>query len=283
MRLSRLKQYFDSRFCQISSLNEQQHTWDKVGRNRYPILTVDNFFKYPEKVARAAHNLEYSMPTGKHIHSSASLSLRTEPLYRYILEQYGSMLGLNSPVQIRAKPNSWQFHRSLPFNTNADLPILREDPHADTLFLIAGIIYLTPDKYCQGGTGFFRYKPNDAEEKPPSPSWFLQKGVSSSVVKKMTDYGVYRAYKDSGYSSYSKYVNSISGKAKENRYHLHNSDESWALNKLIKMKFNRLVLYPAFILHKAIYEASDFDLPIQYRRLTQNVFFKYPLTEDAKK
>ncbi len=88
---------------------------------------------------------------------------------------------------------------------------------------------------------------------------------------------VYNAFKQSGELDYQAFLNRIPFKTQGNKYHLATSNEHWQQTKVIEMKFNRLILYPAFLLHTPIYQEDDFDGPIEQRRLTQNLFFRYPL------
>lgn len=266
---------FESDHFSLSAKRDQIFTKLEIGENKYPLLVVDNFYKNPDAVAQAAHKLDFSDPYGKHVNALASLAGNTASIDRFVFKYFAQELGVNRVQDMRAASDQHRFYRSV--LSGNDLPTRREDPHSDGVFFIAGVLYLTPDKYCKGGTGFYRYRATGAEEKPPFPLWFNEKNVPNSVVSALGKYDVYRAYRESGYSSYKEFLKCIPFKTQGNRYHLHDSNEHWELRQLVPMKYNRLILYPAFVLHKAIYEEGDFDGPPEQRRLTENLFFKYPI------
>lgn len=172
--------------------------------------------------------------------------------------------------------SQWFYPTNSTIHSGADLPIRREDPHSDGMFFIAGVLYLTADEFCKGGTGFYRYRAPGAEEKPPSSAWFNDHRVPDSVVNALGKYRPYRAYNESDYKSYDEFIKCIPFKTNGNRYHLSSSNEHWELRQVVPMKYNRSILYPAFAIHKAIYNEADFDGPSENRRLTENFFFKYP-------
>jgi len=260
------------RLSPIEKLEISQRT---IGDNAYPLLIIDNVYQNPDSLRHFIHKQRFSDPNGKHINALASVNVSTHKLYHFIYEYYAKAWGVSGVEKMRARANVLRFHRSLP--SGSGLPIRREDPHSDGKFFLAGLVYLTPDQYCKGGTGFYKYRHTGAEEKPPSVSWLRSMNVEEGVVEKLNDFNVYRAFKQSDDSDYQTFLQRIPFKTQGNQYHLSTSNDDWELTQLVPMKYNRLILYPAFVLHKAIYAEDDFDGPIEQRRLTQNFFFKYPI------
>jgi len=265
---------FMSYRLRLSPLDEQVVTRINIGDNKYPLLIVDNFYQNPELLAQFVHKQVFFNPNGKHINALATVKANTHKIYQFIYQHYAKQWGVEQFNQLKARQNVLKFHRSL--NSGSHLPIRREDPHSDGKFFLAGLVYLTPDQYCKGGTGFYKFRQTGAEEKPPSKEWFRSRKVTPQVINKLNEYNVYRAFEESTIDSYSEFLKLIPFKTQDNKYHLISSNDTWELTHLVPMKFNRLILYPAFIMHKAIYPEDGFDGTNQQRRLTQNFFFKYP-------
>ncbi len=263
----------DAQKLKLSDTSDLQISRETIGRNQYPLLIVDNFYAHPEYVHQLAQSLYYENPKGMHIHASSVISLSTGEIYDFIHEHYAKSWRVGRD-QLLGLSNKWRFFRSVP--SGSSLPTIREDPHADGKFLFAGLIYLTPDAYCKGGTGYYRHRLTGAEEKPPSATWLRRAKVPPSIIQKLNEYDVHRSFKESGQKDYDKFMKSIPSKTTGNKYHLAGSNETWQLTKMADMKFNRLIVYPAFVLHKAIFEEDWFDGEISRRRLTQNFFFKFP-------
>lgn len=245
--------------------------WETVGTNRYPLMVVDNFYRNPEHVRQLAHSLDFENPNGRHTHSSATLAQSTREIYQFLREEYAEKWRV---TELLGRVDQWRFYRSL--RSRSTMPTRREDPHSDWEYLLAGLIYLTPDQYCRGGTGFYRHRKTGAEEKLPPLEWLLNANVPPSIIQRLNDFSVYRAFEESEIEDYRQFLASIPFKTKGNKYHLTASNEKWELTRLVEMKFNRLIMYPAFSLHKAIYEEDWFDDDVTKRRLTQNFFFKFP-------
>ena len=263
----------DTTQLRLSDRTDMQVTWDTIGNNHYPLLVVDNFYANPAYVAGLAHSLCYDDPKGHHINASTVIALSTDEIFQFVHDVYAQKWQIKRN-QILGLENRWRFFRSA--LSGSGLPIRREDPHADGKFILAGLVYLTPDAYCRGGTGFYRHRETNAEEVPPSLEWLRQTKVPAGIIRTMQKYNVYDAFKASGKKDYDQFKSLIPSKNTGNRYHLAGSDEKWKLTKLVEMKYNRFIMYPAFVLHKAIYEEDWFDGPLTQRRLTQNFFFRFP-------
>lgn len=261
----------DAEQLRISELDDMIIQWETIGKNRYPLFIVDNFYRSPEFVHELASQLEFAEPDGGHTHASAAFSHSTAEIYQFICEQYARKWGV---TQLRGQVDQWCFYRSLP--SGSPLPTRREDPHSDWDNLLAGLVYLTPDRCCRGGTGFYRHRKTDAEEKLPPPKWLEKMKVHPDVVQQLIAFDVYRSFRESSIQGYRAFIDAIPFKTEGNRFHLSESNDVWERTKLVEMKFNRLIVYPGFTLHKAVYEEGWFDGDVRERRLTQNFFFEFP-------
>jgi hypothetical protein len=255
----------------ISPLEEMTIRWETIGKNRYPLIIIDNFYRNPEYVNQLVHSLDFADPDGGHTHAFATLAHSTTEIYEFIWEQYACKWG---GTGLRATIDLWEFYRSLP--PGSGLLTRREDPHSDWGCLLAGLVYLTPDHCCRGGTAFYRHRQTGAEEKLPPRKWLIRTNVHPSVLQQLNAYNVYRSFKESSIQDYRAFLDAIPSKTQGNQFHLTASNEVWEQTKLVEMKFNRLIVYPGFVLHKAIYEEDWFDGDVTERRLTQNFFLEFP-------
>lgn len=108
----------------------------------------------------------------------------------------------------------------------------------------SGILYLTKDEHCQGGTDFYRHKELNSDRAP----------LNQADLQKM------------GVESFESFWNDYLLKD--------GTDESkWELTTHIPMKYNRLVLFRPWLFHNA---GDSFGDSIETGRLI------YPLFYDAK-
>ena len=96
------------------------------------------------------------------------------------------------------------------------------------------------------------------------------------ALRMIDELAAFRNFETSNFENYEDYIKQLPRKTSENQFHLSGSNDVWEQTKLVDMKFNRLLLYPAFVLHKAIFEEHWFGSALDERRLTLNFFFKFP-------
>ena len=114
------------------------------------------------------------------------------------------------------------------------------DVHVDEAHW-SGILYLTRDEHCQGGTDFFRHIPTNSEHAPYK-----------------------REHLDAwGYDSYEDFVQKVSVP--------HSKDPSkWERIMRVPMKYNRLVLFRPWLWHTA---SPGFGTSVEDGRLVYLLFF----------
>jgi len=105
----------------------------------------------------------------------------------------------------------------------------------------SGIIYLTPDKYCQGGTHFFRHKKTGWDMAPVWP------GMAEAA----------------GYKTPDEALKSVMADSK--------SKDAWEETMMVPMRFNRLVLFRGYLWHDA---GRSFGATPETGRLIMPLFFE---------
>lgn len=133
----------------VSNENDLVITHDTVGKAKWPILIIDNFYKDPDYIRSLALALNFQKPSLSgisHPHSTAKISLPLDSIFS-VLEKYYSPKWFKEVKLIPPVEGVWNFALSDRLAYAEDNPsIYRPTPHVDpTLF--AGVAYLTPDKY----------------------------------------------------------------------------------------------------------------------------------------
>ncbi|MEM7328092.1 MAG: DUF6445 family protein [Pseudomonadota bacterium] len=105
----------------------------------------------------------------------------------------------------------------------------------------SGIIYLTPDEYCQGGTHFFRHKRTGWTMAPVWP------GMAENA----------------GYATPDEALTDVLSES--------NDPDAWEETMMLPMRFNRLVLFRGYLWHDA---GKSFGDSPQNGRLIMPLFFE---------
>ena len=146
-----------------------------IGRERAPLLVIDNFVSDPEKLVRRAVSKQFLAQPGYYpgVRADAPLSYRQlfETRLRSLLVEYFGLKG-----------NSFRFplcHYSLVTTPAEKLVMLQRIPHADSLDGngLASIHYLFKDEF--GGTAFYRHRKTGFEYVDESRREVYFKAVES--------------------------------------------------------------------------------------------------------
>lgn len=105
----------------------------------------------------------------------------------------------------------------------------------------SGIIYLTPNEHCQGGTHFFRHKKTGWSMAPVWP------GMAESAGYETPDQALTAVLADS------------------------NTPDAWEETMMLPMRFNRLVLFRGYLWHDA---GKSFGTSPENGRLIMPLFFE---------
>jgi len=267
-----------SRLC-LNPVEAMTITHDSIADNGYPLLIVDNLFRDPHYVRDLALSLEFRPPTTAHSHARAQVRASTASLEAFFHRQIGADWCVPADGVLRPKDaDQWIFHRSMRSDELKRFT-RRSAPHVDDDTVLAAVIYLTDEDSCRGGTGFYKHRATGFEEcfrglasSDPSPRYPL------SFCRRMQDAKVLAKYTESGrdLADYGQFWTRTLGSVPYER-HLITSNDTWKMTKMVEMSFNRLIIYPAFVLHKPVIDYGWFDDDNERkRRLTQNFWLAAP-------
>jgi hypothetical protein len=259
-----------------------------LGDARYPGLVVDNFYRDPDYVRATALGLHYVVPfAGMHPGHMALLSVPMAPILSFLYDccahfYYPSREGF----MLTERP--WTFFRIESSGSRPARPVTRT-PHVDGP-LLAGLVYLNLPAQCRGGTALYRHVHSRATAVIHRDA-FLGRGSHANVHKdtleRMKALGAaepYLRWKSEGrVQDYDEYWQRIFCTRGEANGPITESTGGWERVELLEMKFNRLVLYPGFLLHSPYYQREWFgETPDSYR-LTQNIFADWPEEREAER
>jgi len=197
------------------------------------IIVVNDFYEEPAKVRELALGLDYPPQKPGDVYSgrNSTSALINEPMMDAISRIVGR------PLIPAPKSATGQFRIGLA----GDAP--KQDIHVDPGRDWAGILYLTPNEYCRGGTSFWRHKALDIEGIPRTLPEIQKLG--------------FRDYED------------MRVKIAQNE----GLDRGkWDLTMTVPMRFNRLLLFRAWLWHS---HAENFGDSLANGRLIQVFFFNF--------
>jgi hypothetical protein len=255
----------------------------QVGGGGYPAAIIDNFYRDPDHVREVALGLHYlAPPAGHHPGYRAMLSLSLEPVLKSLYDCLAHQFYSSFESMLR-EAHPWHFHRWGKVPEARRRRPVSDRPHTDSTML-AGVVYLNPPEQCRGGTSLYRHVETGVEALLPPNVFggFVRKDewYDDEVVERMKAMGAYDKYlawkedhPDLGYHSYSGAVLNTPG---EDDDFITDSAGGWELARLLEMRYNRLVMYPGFVIHSAYYRPEWFGTTPDTERLTQNLFLKWP-------
>ncbi len=196
------------------------------------MIVIDDFYAEPEKVRQSALGMTYPEPVGTVYYPGRTsqefmLPPNCDEMFRFILRE--KVTGV-------MKRNHGHFRFSL---AGAHRPA---EVHIDPGMTWAGIVYLTLDKDCQGGTDLFRHK-RYGTDRAPTTDEEAQRIYGMDTCKEVVRKLIY----DDG-------------------HHL----DRWDHLTTIPMKFNRCALFRPWMWHTS---GVDFGDTIENGRLVQLLFF----------
>ncbi|MFT4552523.1 MAG: hypothetical protein ACI9S8_001148 [Chlamydiales bacterium] len=262
-----------------------------VGRQRYPVLVVDNFYLDPEYVRGLALDLHYSpVLTSSYPGEQAIISLPMTELYSFIYRHIGKLYGLSKKSTMAFGDQILRFSLIRKHEKPNHVEIAHIDP---TLLQI--LIYLTPSEKCLPGTLFKRHKEYDIDEHvfevdtmkaaykliglsigESEPQCVVQEAILRRVMKMGLFARYFNLLKEGRMKSF-RDMQLLLDTARDN-YHL------WEAYHSVEMKFNRLVCFPGFLFHAPSWEedAWDGERKEEYR-LTQNCAVTWPFKSGKRK
>jgi hypothetical protein len=230
------------------------HT-ETVGAGSHKILIVDGFYKHPAlvrefflrspvpvwKLSPDSRNFKDYYDCRHHVNLPFGFTHVTEFLARLVQAEFGLKVRFpNSAVS-----NVFQLIHAQPPGTSAV-------PHNDASLVkskhqpVNALVYLNTKEECRGGTALYRHLATGRESLPMS-----SQKAQVAFNRKYIDLPELREDGSTYWCEYGRY---------------------WERFHLIKMKFNRLVIFPSEIFHAAWHEPGWF---MDYPRINQ-VFFSIP-------
>lgn len=260
----------------------------EFGQPGYPALIVDSFYRDPDHVRAFAMALRYKVPLSSQPGHVAAASMDLGPLVAFAYEHIGHWY-FQSPQAMQSGGGACQFFRTECVDGEPVRP-LPQRPHADHA-LLNGLIYLNKPEQCCGGTSFFRHHPTGAEALFPrelmsgrcpdgrfAQSWMPDAAVKERMWRHGAQRGFERACEAGLASSYDAYWELVTNAPGAQAGPILGSCGEWELTRVIEMKYNRLVLFPGFLLHSDHFEPGRFGDGPETWRMTQTCVFNWPAT-----
>lgn len=261
----------------INPINSLQIQEFEVGRHRWPYVIIDNIYQNPHKVREHVLSLEFLPTQSRHPGMFAQLQsdIDFRPLLEVIHKFYTCKFNYSFQETVQNMRNVSKALFACMNRGEESLDKFQGKPHVDNCYM-AGLIYLNPEDCCLGGTGFYQHVETGVE------TLVMRHNATSvhdkKILKNITEKGAFQHYnqtvKEKGLTiSYDEYIESVI-QTEHIKSYMTKSTESWLLIDKVDMKFNRLVLYPGFVLHSAYYKPEWFGTSLEKQRLTQNIFIK---------
>ncbi len=196
------------------------------------MIVIDDFYAEPEKVREAALNMTYPEPVGEVYYPGRNsreflLPPDSDEMFSFILRE-----------KVTGVKRRYHGH----FRISLASSQRPAEIHIDPGMTWAGIVYLTLDRDCRGGTEMFRHKRYGTDRAP------------------VTDEEAKRTY---GMDTCKEVVRKL---IYDDGHHL----DRWDHLTTLPIKFNRLVLFLPLMWHTS---GVDFGDTIENGRLVQVLFF----------
>ena len=236
-----MKKYFIDEVETFAINTPVDATVELMGWEEFPIVYIDNFYKNPDKV----RNLALRTPGTKNPRilggvpgERVDIQFNLEHIWPIWIEIAENVYGLKQEERK-------EFEMSC-MNTSFSVNVTQSNhrrrlPHIDLPDVKdrgwAGLVYLNKPKECKGGTGFYTYKGQQVNPR--------QEGIWGNKKEDWWE-------------------------QPPDEHFVTDDVGPWAKMHLAEMKYNRMIMYPATVLH-APYDKPGFFEGDTYR-LTQ-VFF----------
>lgn len=228
-----------------------------VAIDERPMVVIDNIYRTPQAVREFALAQQYGPAGGLYPGRFSRICTSFAPLLALINDV------LRVPNRGPLVPNKY-YGDAIVFavvtTSGCDLVTLQQHPHSDGFCEYAGVLYLSGETDCCGGTAFWRhrqtglaYVPADGDQRSEEAVGRLKCASSGELLRNMTE--EIQTTPGSGY--------------------LTSSNAMWELLALVRMQPNRLVVYDANLFHSIHLGSSDWQLDQARPRLTQNLYLDH--------
>ena len=222
---------------EIFKLGKPKIDYRTIGDTKIPLVVVDNFYQNPNTVRDFALSLPYTKSKYVCLNSPGE-RVNLELDIRIIRDVTYKLMRLQTS-NIKPNPAAVTFNK---MNGGEKLEALQINPHVDDINNLntAMIVYLNKPNECEGGTAFYRHKRTGLE-----------------ICK--TQEQVASTFDDFPKLTRTEYDDFIT-----------ESNDEWELIDMVKMKYNRMIVYPPNVFHSAYLTKDNF---LEYDRITQLGFF----------
>ena len=212
-------------------------TTKRIGKGKHKVVIVDDFYQHPDQVLALAQSLYYFNEGGMHGNfpgKRAFASLDTVPLISALGAAWGEPLESYAPYQAMV-------FSQIVNTPETVLNVDQRQPHIDAG--VSAIVYLNQNADAHGGTGIYRHTLTGLERVPI--------GVTPELQALAAKIGYNPALLDTpeGNKQFEDFMvfNPLFA-ATENRY-IDDGNDYWELLYLVKMRFNRLVIFDGRMPH----------------------------------
>lgn len=274
---------------QPNTLEHLRVSRPSVGDHDYPVLVVDNFFRDPGHLRALGLSLRYRAPESYHPGFAAPFSMNLHAVVERVHALCGSEYGITAAVMEQQCTSMHFFCVGGAMSADAPRPPVNR-PHTDRGLLV-GLAYLNEPADCAGGTSFFRHRPTGAcavlpkelmKGRPPDDRganirWRLDLASRDRMWPRGASAPFERAVRCGQYADYDHYHDDILLRTPgDPDGNFLGSFGDWEMTGLVEMRWNRLVLFPGFLLHSGHLRPDWFTDHADHRRLTLNFMFRWP-------
>jgi hypothetical protein len=227
-------------------------------------IVIDDFFEDPHYVRELALSLDFRSSRGTYPGYEARISLHTDEL----LERVRALVD----ARLQSTPtyrDVWVFSM---MHEGFD-PKWRHYPHphvdhgvSDQALCLAALVYLNLPEQCRGGTAFYRHRETGLREQRGE----ITPGLASYMVK----HGLCSV--QDAYQHMEQAPEPSPEQLSQEWGYITDSNELWEKTALLEMRFNRFVLFDAYLFHNPSLRSGDFGQTPDTRRLTLTLFYELP-------
>jgi hypothetical protein len=272
-----------------NALDDLKVSRPTVGDHDYPVLVVDNFFRDPGHVRALGMSLRYRAPDSVHPGFAAPFAMNLQPIAHRVHHLCGVDYHVTEEALERQCTSLHFFRVGGESPADAPRPAIGR-PHTDRGLLV-GLVYLNQAADCAGGTSFFRHRPTGAcavfpkevmrgrlpDDRKRNFRWRLDLQAWDRMWPLGASAPFERAVRSGRCDHYDRYHDDILVRTPGDASgYLVGSCGDWEMTGLVEMRWNRLVLFPGFLLHSGHLQPDWFVDTPNHRRLTLNFMFRWP-------
>lgn len=247
----------------------------------YPVVVIDDLYADPVAVRNAALGLNYERGRFSYPGAEALLWVpgheicpMMDDIISSILKRpvtVDSLQGITgvapkarpeqcfqavrpAPKAVAVSPGNIDLRDIVTFSALASNAQIKNQPHFDRGVGFALLVYLNTEDQCRGGTALYRHLHTDLVANPTNLSPEQLEWIRGLGYKNRAEFRralLYLSASNTGTEDW---------------------EPEWKLERVIEMRFNRLVCYPVSLLHGLFFKPGDFGNTLDTTRLTMNMF-----------